>query len=315
MARLVIAALYQFVPLVDPAALAIRLKSLGRQFGLKGTLLLATEGINGTIAGSPLAVDAVIAALRAWSGVDDGLSLKLAFDHSPPFHRFKVQVKAEIVTMGLPGLDIGATRGTYVEPGDWNRLINDPSVIVIDTRNDYEVSIGSFAGAENPGLNSFRSFPTWLENRLASGSVDRVAMFCTGGIRCEKATAWARHLGVRDVYHLKGGILKYLEDTPEEHSLWRGECFVFDERVSVGHRLEKGAYTLCRGCRRPVGPAERASSQYEEGVSCPHCHNETSPVQKARFAERRRQVELAESKSDRHIGMSQSQAHHTPEKS
>ena len=314
MAGLVIAALYQFVPLEDPAALAVRLKSLGRQFGLKGTLLLATEGINGTIAGTPLAVDVVIAALRAWSGVDEGLNLKLAFDHSPPFHRLKVQVKAEIVTMGLPGLDIDAARGTYVEPGDWNMLINDPSVVVIDTRNDYEVSIGTFAGAEDPGLDSFREFPAWLENRLASGSVDRVAMFCTGGIRCEKATAWARHLGVRDVYHLKGGVLKYLEETPEEHSLWRGECFVFDERVSVGHRLEKGAYTLCRACRRPVGPAERASPQYEEGVSCPHCHNETSAVQKARFAERRHQVELAESKGDRHIGMSQSQILYPAEK-
>ena len=300
-----IAALYQFARFADPKTLRAPLLALCEENGVRGTLLLAREGINGTIAGSDSGVEAVLDHIRTLPGCN-AIEVKESRAESLPFHRTKVRLKKEIVTMGQPDLDPLAGVGTYVAPEDWNALISDPDTIVIDTRNDYEVQIGSFEGAIDPQTTSFREFPEWFRAKRAEleaeGRSPKIAMFCTGGIRCEKSTAFARAEGVEDVFHLKGGILNYLEHVPESESLWRGECFVFDERVSVGHGLAPGDHGLCRACRRPLDRDDMAHDHYVEGVSCPRCYPERSDEQRARYAERHRQAELARARGEEHIG-------------
>ena len=300
-----VAALYKFTPLADHAALQEPLLACCRAKGVKGTLLLAHEGINGTIAGSDAGIAAVLDHIRALPGCAD---LEVKFSRAPamPFHRMKVRLKREIVTMGQPGIDPLASVGTYVDPADWNALIADPATIVIDTRNDYEVAIGTFERAIDPQTASFRDFPDWFRARrgelLGQGEAPKVAMFCTGGIRCEKSTAFLKAEGVDEVYHLKGGILKYLEEVPPEQSLWQGECFVFDQRVSVGHGLVPGNHALCHACRRPVSPEAQAAPEYEEGVSCPACFAERTEEQRAGYRERHRQERLAAARGIAHVG-------------
>ncbi|MBX7501988.1 rhodanese-related sulfurtransferase [Qipengyuania sp. YG27] len=300
-----IAALYQFARFDDPAALKPDLLACMEGAGVRGTLLLAREGINGTIAGSDAGIDAVLAHVRALPGCAE-IEVKESRAEAMPFHRTKVRLKKEIVTMGQPDLDPLAGVGTYVAPEDWNTLISDPDTILIDTRNDYEVQIGTFEGAIDPETKSFREFPDWFRAQRAAleaeGRTPKIAMFCTGGIRCEKSTAFARAEGVEEVYHLKGGILNYLEHVPEDESRWRGECFVFDERVSVGHGLKLGDHALCRACRRPLSAEDMAHEHYEEGVSCHRCHGERSEEQRARYAERQRQEMLAEARGAEHVG-------------
>ncbi|TIX50594.1 rhodanese-related sulfurtransferase [Alteraurantiacibacter aquimixticola] len=300
-----VAALYKFTRFDDPAAIRGPLLALCEAQGIAGTLLLAEEGINGTIAGTPEAIDAVLAHIRALPGCAD-IEVKFSGAAEMPFYRLKVRLKKEIVTLGEPGVDPTQDVGTYVDPAEWNALIADPDTIVIDTRNDYEVAIGQFEGAIDPETPSFRDFPAWFRGQraklLGRTNKPKVAMYCTGGIRCEKSTAFLKAEGIEDVYHLKGGILKYLEDIPEEESLWRGECFVFDERVSVGHGLKQGPYVLCRACRYPLGPEELASPEYEDGVSCPHCIADRTPEQRVRYAERQKQARLARKRGEQHVG-------------
>lgn len=299
-----VAALYQFTRFDEPAAIQAPLAGLCCANGVKGTLLLAPEGINGTIAGSDAGIAAVLAHLRGLPGCA-GLDVKHSRAAAMPFHRMKVRLKREIVTMGAPDVDPTVT-GAYVAPQDWNALIDAPDTILIDTRNDYEVAIGSFAGAIDPKTKSFREFPEWVRAHRHewedAGKAPRIAMFCTGGIRCEKATAFLKAEGLDEVYHLKGGILAYLEQMPETDSRWQGECFVFDERVAVRHGLEIGTHGLCRACRMPVSDADRASPFFVEGVSCPACHAERSDEQRERYAERHRQAELAAARGEAHVG-------------
>jgi UPF0176 protein len=269
--------------------------------GVKGTLLLATEGINGTVAGPPDGIDRVLAHLRTLPDCAE-LEVKYSTAETMPFHRLKVRLKREIVTMGEPVDPLGSA-GNYVAPADWNALIDQPGTLVIDTRNDYEVRVGSFAGAVDPHTASFSDFPAWFrDHREQIAAAPRVAMFCTGGIRCEKATALLKAEGIDHVHHLQGGILKYLEEVPEADSRWQGECFVFDERVAVGHGLTPGTHELCRGCRMPVSPADRASPLYEEGVSCPACHGARDEAARAGYAERHRQASLAKARGQPHVG-------------
>ncbi len=300
-----VAALYQFTPFEDVAAIQPPLAGLCRAHGVKGTLLLAREGINGTIAGTDAAIEAVLAHVKALPGCA-GVDVKLSRAATMPFHRMKVRLKREIVTMGQPDIDPLASVGHYVAPEDWNDLISDPGTILIDTRNDYEVAVGTFRGAIDPHTKSFRDFPEWFranrEALLGAGAPPRVAMFCTGGIRCEKSTAFLKAEGIDEVYHLKGGILKYLETIPSEQSLWGGECFVFDQRVTVGHGLELGSYELCHACRRPISAADLGSPLYEAGVSCPTCHGERSDEQRAGYRERNRQEALAAQRGEAHVG-------------
>ena len=299
-----VAALYQFARFDDPAAIRTPLTALCCANGVKGTLLLAPEGINGTIAGSDTGIDAVLAYIRSLPGCAD-LDVKHSRAATLPFHRMKVRRKREIVTMGAPDIDPTDT-GAYVAPQDWNALIDAPETILIDTRNDYEVAIGSFAGAIDPKTRSFREFPDWVRAHRheweGAGKAPKIAMFCTGGIRCEKATAFLKAEGLDAVYHLKGGILAYLEQVPETDSRWQGECFVFDERVAVRHGLAIGTHGLCRACRMPVSDADRASPLFVEGVSCPACHAERSDEQRERYAERHRQAELAAARGEAHVG-------------
>jgi len=300
-----IAALYKFATLDRLEDKRAELARLCGARGVKGTLLLASEGINGTIAGSSEAIDAVLAHVRSLPGCAD-LDVKTSWAEERPFHRMKVRIKREIVTMGEPAIDPVADAGHYVAPQDWNALISDPDTIVIDTRNDYEVAVGSFAGAIDPQTRTFRDFPAWFraqrERLIGDGPPPKIAMFCTGGIRCEKATAFLKAEGLEDVYHLKGGILNYLANVPAEESLWQGECFVFDQRVAVTHDLEPGSSQLCHGCRQPVSEADRVSPLYVEGVSCPGCHDQRSEAQRAGYAERSRQVALAAARGVEHIG-------------
>ncbi|WJY19260.1 rhodanese-related sulfurtransferase [Alteriqipengyuania flavescens] len=301
-----VAALYRFAPFEDPAAFRAPLLGVCKAAGVRGTILLAKEGVNGTIAGPPEGIDAVLAHIRALPGCAE-LDVKFSSAKTMPFHRMKVRLKREIVTMGQPHIDPTASVGTYVEPQDWNALIADPDTVVIDTRNDYEVGIGTFEGAIDPATKEFGEFPQWFRDNRAAllGDGDRprkVAMFCTGGIRCEKSTAFLKSEGVEEVYHLKGGILRYLETVPEEESLWRGECFVFDQRVSLGHGLAEGSHGLCFACRRPVSEVDRRSPLYEDGVSCPACHDERTEEQRAAYRERQRQEALALSKGRAHVG-------------
>jgi len=300
-----VAALYKFTPFADHGTLQAPLLGCCRAAGVKGTLLLAQEGINGTIAGSDAGIAAVLDHIRTLPGCAD---LEVKFSRAPalPFHRMKVRLKREIVTMGQPNIDPLGSVGTYVPPADWNALIADPGTIVIDTRNDYEVAIGTFKGAIDPQTASFREFPEWFRARrdalLGQGQAPKVAMFCTGGIRCEKSTAFLKAEGVEEVYHLQGGILKYLEEVPPEDSLWQGECFVFDQRVSVGHGLVPGGYALCHACRRPVSAEQQAAPEYEEGVSCPACFAERTEEQRAGYRERHRQEQLAARRGTAHVG-------------
>ncbi|WP_233998191.1 rhodanese-related sulfurtransferase [Erythrobacter sp. QSSC1-22B] len=290
-----VAALYRFARFEDCEPLRAALEALCAEQAIRGTLLLAPEGINGTIAGAPDSIARVLAHIRALPDCAD-LDVKLSTAAAMPFERMKVRVKPEIVTMGEPGIDPRAAAGTYVAPHDWNALIADPDTIVIDTRNDYEVAIGSFAGAIDPATRSFREFPEWFrgkrEELLGTGRQPRVAMFCTGGIRCEKSTAFLKEEGVEEVYHLKGGILAYLEAVPEADSLWRGECYVFDQRVAIGHGLAPGSHDACLACGRPISAQDAASPHYEAEVSCAACHGERSEEQRATLRERRRQAAL-----------------------
>jgi UPF0176 protein len=297
---LTVAALYHFTRFDDPAALIAPLKAVAEAGGVRGSLLIAGEGINGTIAGPRAGIDAVLAHVRALPGCA-GLEWKESTAAEMPFGRMKVRLKREIVTMGQPGLDPVGGAGTHVDPVDWNALIAAPDVAVIDTRNDYEVAIGSFRGAVNPETASFRDFPAWWDANAHRFHNKRVAMFCTGGIRCEKSTAYLKAQGVDEVYHLKGGILKYLEEVPAADSLWEGACFVFDERVSVGHGLAEGPHVLCRACRRPLAPEDLTRPEYEEGAACHNCADEYSDADRARFRERHRQVKLAAARGTGHL--------------
>ncbi|MFC7705874.1 rhodanese-related sulfurtransferase [Plastorhodobacter daqingensis] len=298
---LTVAALYHFTRFPDPAALRGPLLQCCETAGVRGSLLLAREGINGTIAGTRAGIDAVLDHVRALPGCA-ALEWKESPAPAMPFGRMKVRLKKEIVTMGQPEVDPLAGTGHYVDPRDWNALISAPDVVVIDTRNDYEVAIGTFAGAVDPQTRAFRDFPAWWEANRDRFHNKRIAMFCTGGIRCEKSTNYLLGQGVDEVYHLKGGILKYLEEVPEEDSLWQGQCFVFDQRVSVGHGLQPGALQMCHACRRPLSAEDRAQPSYEEGVSCPHCIDEYSPARREAFRERQRQIALAASRGERHLG-------------
>jgi len=304
-APLAVAALYRFARFDDCASIRAPLENICRAHGVRGTLLLAPEGINGTIAGSGHAIAVVLDHIRQLPDCAD-LDVKLSSASTMPFHRLKVRLKREIVTMGEPAVDPSASAGTYVEAQDWNVLISDPDTIVIDTRNEYEVAIGTFDGAINPKTMSFSDFPAWFrsvrEDLLGRGRPTKVAMFCTGGIRCEKSTAFLKQEGVEDVYHLKGGILRYLETVPEEASLWRGECFVFDRRVAIGHGLTQGTFALCHACRRPVNLQDLASPLFEAGVSCAACHSKRTEEQRASYRERHRQETLAAAQGRSHVG-------------
>ena len=305
MTEFLTAAFYKFVELPDFAELKTPLLACCEANDVKGTILLATEGINSTIAGPAAGVHAVLAYLRCDPRLAD-LQHKEAWSSKAPFYRMKVRLKREIVTLGVPGINPTGMAGVYVKPEDWNALISDPDVVVIDTRNDYEVGIGTFAGALDPAIKSFAKLPEWIAQapalHPATGKKPKVAMFCTGGIRCEKSTALLRAQGFDEVYHLEGGILKYLETIPPEQSLWQGQCFVFDERVSVGHGLIPGHHDLCRACRQPLEDAELVSALFEAGVSCPKCHATTSEIQKNNARERQRQWELAKARQQVHIG-------------
>ena len=299
--RIVVCALYHFTRLDDYAALQQPLHDLMRNQGVRGTLLLASEGINGTVAGTRAGIDAVL----AWLRLDPRLAAldhKESFDDHIPFYRTKVKLKHEIVTMGVEGIDPLRKVGTHVEPHDWNALISQPDVLLIDTRNQYEVEIGTFQGAVNPHTDSFREFPAYVKQQLDPARHRKIAMFCTGGIRCEKSTAYLKEQGFDEVYHLKGGILNYLEKVPAEQSLWQGECFVFDNRVAVNHSLAKGDYDQCHACRLPILDADKHSAFYEKGVSCPRCHGTRSDAELEHLRERQHQIELAQSRVEAHLG-------------
>lgn len=296
-----VVALYRFVRLDDYESMREPLLNFCLDRHIRGTLLLAHEGINGTVAGSDSAIDELLNYLRADDRLAD-LDCKFSSHEERPFLRMKVKLKREIVTMGQENIDPNVCVGRYASPQEWNALIDDPDVLVIDTRNEYEVEIGTFAGAVNPQTNSFREFPDWVEQNLDPKKHKKVAMFCTGGIRCEKSTSLLVSKGFEDVWHLKGGILNYLEQTPEEDTRWEGECFVFDSRVAVNHQLEKGSYDQCFACRFPIDDDQKQSPHYLPGVSCPRCVNAHTEQQKGRFAERQRQIGLAKRRGESHIG-------------
>lgn len=301
MSPIVVCALYKFVTLENFQALRQPLYDVMEASQVRGTLLLAHEGINGTIAGSRVAINSVLDWLRNDPRLTD-LDCKESFTDSLPFNRAKVKLKKEIVTMGVEGIDPKRIVGTYVNPEEWNRLISDPDVILVDTRNDYEFKVGTFKNAINPRTESFREFPDFVKESLHSQKHKKIAMFCTGGIRCEKSTAFLKEQGFDEVYHLKGGILKYLEAVPAQETLWEGECFVFDERVTVNLQLEKGSYDQCNACRIPITEEDKTSDKYQQGVSCPHCFDKVTPDRKTRFMEREKQMELARQRGEAHIG-------------
>ena len=301
-----VAALYHFAVIEDPTALKPQILEQAESCGLKGTILLAKEGINGTIAGTADGIDSMISYLRSIPQFSK-LEVKYSEASAMPFLRMKVRLKKEIVSMGVDGVDAANDKGNYVDPAEWNRLISDPETIVIDTRNDYEVAIGSFAGAINPSTETFRDFPAWFDEfsnelREKSDKEPKIAMFCTGGIRCEKATAYVKAQGFEDVHHLQGGILKYLEHVPEKDSQWTGDCFLFDQRVAVGHGLKEGNYEQCHACRMPLDLEQQASDKYVPGESCPHCYDKRTDEQRARYRERQRQVDKAAAEGRHHLG-------------
>ena len=297
----VVCALYKFASLPNYPALCAPLQRTMEAHHIRGTLLLAEEGINGTVAGQREDID----ALLQWLNRDKRLNpieYKESYTSEMPFKRTKVKLKKEIVTMGVEGIDPTQGAGTYIEPKDWDELINDPEVLLIDTRNDYEVQVGTFKKAINPNTETFRQFPDYVKENLNPEKHKKVAMFCTGGIRCEKSTAYLKEQGFDEVFHLKGGILKYLEEVPEEQSSWEGECFVFDDRVTVNHQLEKGSYDQCHACRLPITEDDKKSELFIQGVSCPHCFDQHSPEQKHRFMEREKQMQLAHQRGETHVG-------------
>jgi UPF0176 protein len=296
-----VSALYKFVTLNDFESLKSPLLQVMKHHGIRGTLLLAQEGINGTVAGTANAIAALYAWLEKQPGLDN-IVHKESYSEKMPFNRSKVKLKKEIVTLGVEGIDPKRVVGTYVKPKDWNKLISAEDVTVIDTRNDYEYEIGSFKHAVNPKTKTFREFPDYVKTNLDPQKNKKVAMFCTGGIRCEKSTAYLKELGFEEVYHLEGGILKYLEEVPKEESLWEGECFVFDERVTVNHDLEKGQYDQCHACRYPITERDKQSAAYVRGVSCPHCIDMHTDSQRQRYIEREKQSQLAKARGESHIG-------------
>ncbi len=306
MNHIVVAALYRFTTLNDYEALRQPLLDFCLAHDIKGTLLLAAEGINGTVAGTRESIDRLLDYLRSDERLAD-LDHKESFYEQSPFYRMKVKLKKEIVTMGVEGIDPNEVVGTYVKPEDWNELISDPDVTLVDTRNYYEVAIGTFKGAQDPKTTNFREFPDYVADHLDPQKNKKVAMFCTGGIRCEKSTAFLKEQGFEEVYHLQGGILKYLEEVPKEESLWEGECFVFDNRVAVDHDLEKGSYDQCHGCRHPITEADKKSEKYLLGVACPRCYDTLTEDQMQRFTERQKQIELAKQRHEEHIGLSPAQ--------
>ena len=301
MSKIVISALYHFVILEDFEDLRQPLLDLMLKNNIKGTLLLAREGINGTVAGSQASIDTLLSWLKLDSRLED-VRQKVSYDNEMPFYRTRVKLKKEIVTMGVEGIDPTHVVGTYVKPEDWNALISDPDVTLIDTRNEYEVGIGTFKDAVNPSTETFRQFPDFVKNNMDTTKHKKVAMFCTGGIRCEKSTAYLKEQGFDEVYHLQGGILKYLETVPEKESLWQGECFVFDNRVSVTHSLEKGQYDQCHACRLPISENDKQNDKYIKGVSCHHCYDKKTDEQRERFMQREKQVQLAKARGEEHIG-------------
>ncbi|EEX32246.1 MULTISPECIES: oxygen-dependent tRNA uridine(34) hydroxylase TrhO [Vibrio] len=297
----VVCALYKFVRLEDYVELREPLKALMEQHEIRGTLLLANEGINGTVASSREGIDTLLAWFKQDSRLAD-IVYKESFDTNQPFNRTKVKLKKEIVTLGVEGIDPRHVVGTYVKPDEWNELISDPEVFVVDTRNDYEIEIGTFKNAVNPKTDTFRDFPEYVAENMDPAKHKKVAMFCTGGIRCEKSTAYMKEQGFEEVYHLEGGILKYLEEVPEEESMWEGDCYVFDGRVAVNHQLEKSGYEMCNACRLPITQEDMESEAFEKGVSCPKCIDKHTDEQKARFREREKQVQLANKRGETHVG-------------
>ena len=298
--EILVVTFYLFALLEDYEAMQKPIELYCNERGVRGIILLAREGINSTIAGSREGVLEVLEYLKSDERLAK-LTSKESHAVEQPFRKLRVRLKQEIVKMGVDGIDPNKIVGTYIKPKDWNALISDPDVIVIDTRNDYEVKIGTFKNAIDPDIASFGELPQWVEDNIDKEQKSKVAMFCTGGIRCEKSTAYLKEQGFNDVFHLEGGILKYLEEVPEEESMWDGQCFVFDERVSVGHGLEIGEYELCRACRIPICDEDKASEHFQEGVSCPHCHDVTTPEQKSRFMERQKQIELARERGESHL--------------
>ncbi|MBL4906646.1 MAG: rhodanese-related sulfurtransferase [Sneathiella sp.] len=296
-----VAALYKFVALPDFEELQPKILKVCLENQINGTLLLAAEGINGTVAGSRSGIEALLDYLKTDPRLSD-IKHKEAINEEQPFYRMKVRLKKEIVTLGAPGTDPLEMVGSYVKPENWNELISDPDTLLIDTRNDYEVEVGTFKGAINPNTQTFREFKDYVAQNLDKDKHKKVAMFCTGGIRCEKSTSYLLKEGFEEVYHLDGGILQYLEDIPEEESIWEGECFVFDQRVTVDHNLEKGSYDQCYACRFPITEEEMLSPLYEKGISCPRCHDRLTTSQKNRFKERQKQIELSKERGESHIG-------------
>ncbi len=309
MNEIVVAALYKFAKLDDYKALRAPLLNACIQYNIKGTLLLAAEGINGTVAGSRQSIDSLLNYLKSDPRLAE-LEHKESYCASQPFYRTKVKLKKEIVTLGVPGIDPTQLVGKYVDAKAWNQLISNPEVLVVDTRNNYEVDIGTFKNAINPNTTNFREFPEFVAQNLNTAKDKTIAMFCTGGIRCEKSTAYLLQQGFKNVYHLKGGILKYLEEVPATESLWQGECFVFDNRVAVNSNLQPGQFDQCHGCRHPLSVADRESDKYHPGVHCPHCFDTLTADQLARFSERHKQVQLAKQRHEQHIGSKMSTAQH-----
>jgi UPF0176 protein len=300
--RFTVAALYHFTRIKDPVAKRYPLLSLCRSLGIRGTVLLATEGVNGTLAGTSEGIASVIDHVKGWPEVES-LEVKYSFSDENSFKRLKVKIKNEIVAMRKPEINTRLNAGKYVQPAEWNDLITREDVLLVDTRNNFEFKIGRFSNAIEPGTDSFHEFPDWADELAArSDRPSAVAMYCTGGIRCEKATAYMKQVGFDEVYHLKGGILKYLEVVPEDESLWEGECFVFDGRVSLKHGLKEGNYELCYGCQFPISPSDRKSPLFEQGVSCPRCHDSLPDADRARYRERQRQIAIALSRDEQHIG-------------
>ncbi len=300
--KTVVAALYHFATLENFRDMREPLQAFCDGHGIKGSLLLANEGINGTVAGSRQDIDDLLTYLRSDSRLQ-GLEHKESLAKHMPFYRMKVKLKKEIVTLGIDGVNPNVCVGTYVNPQDWNAIISDPDVLVLDTRNDYEYEIGTFKGAIDPKTDTFREFPEYVEKNCDPKKHKKVAMFCTGGIRCEKASSYMLQQGYEDVYHLKGGILKYLEEVPEEESLWEGECFVFDDRTAVKHGLKQGEYQLCRGCRWPLSSKDRQSTHYREGICCDRCYDVLTPAKISSLEERHKQETLAKERGEAHLGM------------
>lgn len=304
MSKVVICALYKFVTLSDFGSIKAPLFDFMQKHEVRGTLLLAHEGINGTVAGPKEGIDALLEFLNQDKRLNP-IVTKMSYSDDMPFKRTKVKLKKEIVTLGVEGIDPKEVVGTYVKPKDWNALISDPEVLVVDTRNDYEVQIGTFKDAVNPQTETFREFPEYVKQNLNPEKHKKVAMYCTGGIRCEKSTALLKKYGFEQVYHLEGGILKYLEDVDSSESLWQGECFVFDDRVAVDHNLEPGSYDQCYACRMPITEQQKQSEHYTKGISCDYCFELSSSNQKERFAQRQKQIQLAKERGEQHIGVNQ----------